>query len=295
MKKYNAAYIGLFLFLFMALFMVACQKMERPPLGDFPEDPLPPPLQLLGSQSYWPFDGNFRDTGEFKMHAMGEKVAFVPGVAAIPDEVGGEAVKIDPGGYVIVTDVADGLKNPGSFSVAFWMKGAPGPIVDGAQGLFSIANSNEFWGNLEIFLENHNDPDDPNAAFIKMHLYNANISGGGEAWVDRAELRLKNVLDKWTHIAVVYDGATSEMTVYKDGSVTGLNGAEIGGGSYGSIKWENVSGFTIGNFSFQTSPSLTNHGPEDWAKSFNGAIDQFRLYTKPLSASEVKNLFDNKL
>lgn len=295
MKRFFALYPCVFAISAMLICAASCQKMERPPLGDYPTDPPPPALQILESQGYWPFDGSLRDTGALKIHTEGQKVSFVPGVTVVPEVTGGEAVSVADGGYVIVTDVPDALKNPGSFSVAFWMKGATGPVDGGAQGLFSIANSNEFWGNLEIFLENYKNPDDQNAAFIKMHLYNANISGGGEAWVDHPELRLKDVLGKWTHIAVVYDGATSKMTVYKDGVATGFKEEPIGGGNYGNIKWNNVSGFTIGNFSFQTTPSLTNHGPEGWAKNFNGALDQFRIYTKPLTAAEVKNLHDHKL
>jgi hypothetical protein len=50
----------------------------------------------------------------------------------------------------------------------------------------------------------------------------------------------------------------------------------------------------LGTFQFQTDPTLTNHGPETWAKSFNGALDQFRLYNRALSAAEVTELFNSK-
>lgn len=279
----------------MILLVTSCQKLDRPALGDYPEDPPPPELQILGAKSYWAFDGNYRDTGEFKMETKAKSVALVPGVTVVPDVTGGQAVQILDKGYLMSTDVPDALKNPGSFTIAFWMNGATGPVQGGAQGIFAISKSTQFWGNLEIFLENYKDDADPNAVFMKIHLYNANISGGGETWLANDDVKLKDVLGKWTHIALTYDGATSKISLYKDGVVTNVNGMELGGGGYGDIKWDDVTGLAIGSFAFQTSPSLTNHGPESWAKSFNGALDQFRIYTKALSATEVKNLYDNKL
>ncbi len=195
----------------------------------------------------------------------------------------------------MVPTLNDSLSTPGSISIAFWMNGATGPVDGGAQGLFGISNSKQFWGNLEIFLENYTDPTDPNAVFMKIHMFNATVAGGGEQWLQSDDVKLKNVLGKWTHIALTYDGATSKISLYKDGVVTGVNGLVLNGGNYGSLKFDNVNGLAIGSFAFQTSPSLTNHGPEDWAKSFNGALDNFRIYKKSLSAAEVKDLFDNKL
>lgn len=278
-----------------AVLLISCQKMNRPALGDYPEDPKPPELQILGAKSYWPFDGTARDTGEFKLQSTLKSISFVPGVTAVPDVTGGEAAQIGDKGYIMITNLPDALKSPGSFTVAFWMNGAKGPVAGGAQGIFAVSNANQFWGNLEIFLENYNDAADPNAVFMKIHLFNANVSGGGEIWLQNDDVKLKNVLNKWTHIALTYDGTTSKVSLYKDGVVTGVNGTELGGGTYGNINWNDVGGIAIGSFAFQTDPSLTNHGPETWAKSFNGALDQFRVYTKALTAAEVKNLYDNKL
>lgn len=279
----------------LGLIAVSCQKMDRPSFGDYPQDPAAPPLQVLDAKSYWAFEGNVRDTGEWKLKTRRKNVSFVPGVTAVPDQVGGQAAQIGDKGYVMVTNAPDALKNPGSFSVAFWMKGAKGPIAGGAQGIFAVGNSTQFWGNLEMFLENYNDANDPNAVFMKIHMLNANAAGGGDLFIQGDEVKIKDVLGKWTHIALVYDGATSKISLYKDGAVTALDGHELGGGSYGNLKWDNLTGLAIGTFAFQTSPTLASHGSEGWAKSFNGALDQFRIYTKALTAAEVKNLFDNKL
>jgi Concanavalin A-like lectin/glucanases superfamily len=278
-----------------SLVLVSCQKLYRPPLGEIIQDPLPPPLSILDSKSYWPFDGNARDTGEYKLETAVKNISYVPGVAAVPTVTGGEAAQIGANGYASVSSVADGLKTPGSISIAFWMKGATGPIQGGAQGLFAMSNSTQFWGNLEIFLENYTDAADPNAVWMKIHLLNANVAGGGEQWLADDNVKIKNVLGKWTHIALTYNASTSMITLYKDGAPTLINNKVLGGGTYGNLKFDNLTGIVLGSFAFQTTPSFTNHGPETWAKSFNGALDQFRIFTKALTAAEVLNLFNNKL
>lgn len=263
----------------------SCQKMDRPELGELILDPPPPPLNLMNSKSYWHFDGNARDTGEYRMPSTASNISYVDGVTA------GKAAKIEPGGYVLVTNVNQGLKTPGpgSLTVSFWMNGK-GPVQGGAQGLFAIAHNNQFWGNFEMFLENHNNGAE---AFLKIHLLNSGAANGvGEEWVDT---KIPNALNKWTHIAVTYNAANSQITIYADGQPTTINQKVLGGGSYGPLKFANVTGLVIGSFAFQTTPKLTNHGPESWAKSFDGALDQVRIFTEAFTPAQITNLYTNKL
>ena len=289
MKSIKIIQLLLFITSGFSLIMVSCQKMERPPLGEIIKDPLPPALVIGDTKSYWPFDGNARDTGQYKLVTSVKTISYVPGVAAVPAVTGGEAAQIGSGGYLVVTSLPSELTAPGSFSVAFWMKGV-GPVQGGAQGLFAISKSTEFWGNFEMFLENLNNGAE---AFIKVHMYNKNAANGvGEEW---SEVKVPGALNKWTHIAVTYNAATSALTIFADGQPTLINNKILGGGTYGALGWNNVTGLVIGSFAFQVTPTLANHGAETWAKSFNGALDQFRIYTKALTPAEVQNLFTNKL
>jgi hypothetical protein len=284
--KFNIK-IAKFLAIILAIGFVfsACQKLKRPVLGDYPKDPPPPPYSIL--KSYFTFDNTDRDTGQYRLPVTSKNITYVTGIS-------GQAAQIGAGGYILSTKLNDSLKTIGSFTLAFWMKAAAGPVQNGAQGVFAVSNSGQFWGNLEIFLENYNDATDPNAAFMKIHMFNANVTGGGEEWLQDDNSKLKNVLGKWTHIALTYDAATSKVTLYKDGSPTGVNGKVLGGGNYGNIRWAGVTGMVLGSYAFQTDPSLTNHGPESWAKSFNGALDNLRFYNVPLSAADVMALYSNK-
>lgn len=280
----------------VGLVIASCQKMDRPEQGEIILDPEPPPYTDL--KDFFAFENNLTDQGESKLTATGTAVTYVTGVT-------GQAAKIGAGGYILTTGIGDTVRYPngfygvgrdtlsslGSFTLSFWMNGV-GPVDGGAQGLFSISNKSEFWGNLDLFLENDNNPADQSEAFLKVHMFNAGVaSGNGEEW---NEIKIPGALNKWTHIAVTYDAATSKFTIYADGAATAIKDKVLGGGNYGKIKFNNFNGMVIGTYQFQTVPTLTNHGPESWARSFNGSLDQFRLYNRALSASEINGLFTSK-
>ncbi len=263
----------------LGLFITSCQKLDRPQLKELILDPPPPPYSPL--KSFWSFDGTIRDTGQFRQETTSKNTTFVTGI-------NGQAVQIGADGYVLISSLNDSLKTPGSFSLAFWMNGV-GPVQGGAQGLFAISNKTQFWGNLELFLENL---DNGAEAYLKIHMLNGRAADGiGEQW---NEVKIPNALNKWTHIAVTYDASNSQLSVYADGAPTTLYQKVLDGGNYGAVTYKDVNGMVLGSFAFQTDPSLTNHGPEGWAKSFNGALDQFRFYNVPLTASQVNELFTSK-
>ncbi len=296
MRLINIKYKPVLLGLVVGLAVTGCQKMERPVLKELILDPEPPAYNEL--KSFWSFENNLTDGGENSLTPTSNAVTYVAGVT-------GQAAQIGADGYILLkaaTDTvvydnefvgipADTLKNLGSFTFAFWMNGV-GPVKDGAQGVFSISNSAEFWGNLDMFLENQ---DNGNEAFFKIHMFNANApSGNGEQW---NEVKVANVYNKWTHIAVVYDAATSALSLFADGAATGIANKKLtfsDGSDYGKVRFANFNGMVLGTHQFQTAPSLTNHGPEGWAKSFNGALDQFRIYNRALSSAEIDDLYTTK-
>jgi hypothetical protein len=261
----------------VVLVLAGCQKLDRPELGDYPLDPPPPPYSIL--KSFWEFDNNTRDTGQYRTEGTAKNITFVPGIK-------GQGAQIGADGYLMSTKVNDSLTTPGSLTVAWWMNAAaPTP---NAKGIFAISKKTEFWGNVEFFLETNNNG---NEAFLKVHLFNATHADKGEEW---NEVKIPNALGKWTHFAVVYNAADSKLSIYADGQPTAINGKVLKGGNYGNLKFTDVAGIVLGNFAFETDPTLANHGGEPWATNINGSLDQFRIYNVALSAAQVKALFDNK-
>lgn len=272
----------------MGISVLSCQKLDRPALGEFERDPDPPPYSELKSQLT--FEDNGDDGGENGLSLTEAKdVTYVAGVS-------GKAVKFGNQGYLLYKAIgdtvvwpnnfkgvpADTLQNLGSFTLAFWMNGTS-PVTN-AQGLFSISNKNQFWGSLDLFLEGFATGED--SAFLKIHMFNANMpDGNGEEW---SEVKIPEALDRWTHIALTYDAKTSKFIVYANGA--SVIDKSLGAGAYGKIKYKDFNGMVIGNHQFQTTPSLTNHGPEGWASAFNGAIDNLRIYNLALTGDQVNAL-----
>jgi hypothetical protein len=285
--------------LIIGLVIASCQKMDRPELTELILDPEPPPYTDL--KDFWSFENSLTDAGESKLTATPASITYVAGVT-------GQAAKIGTGGYILLKGVgdtvvypngfkgvgADTLASLGSYTLSFWMNGV-GPVDGGAQGLFSISNKTKFWGNLDLFLENDNNPADPSEAFLKVHMFNASAaSGDGEQW---NEVKIPGALNKWTHIAVTYNGATSQFSIYADGVPTTIHNKVLMNGTdpNGNLKFKDFNGMVLGTYQFQTTPSLTdNHGAEGWARSFNGALDQFRIYNRALSDAEIQSLFTSK-
>ncbi len=297
MKSYKILLIGVYLLVIFSLLISSCQKLDRPELKAIIEDPDPPPYNAL--KSYWQFENNTTDEGENKLTGTDNNLTYVAGVS-------GQAIKIGAGSrYLLLKAIgdtveypnefialpADTLKSLGSYTLSFWMNGV-GP-VDSAQGVFAISHKKEFWGNLEIFLETWNNAADPTEIFLKIHMYNdSKAPANGEQW---NELKIPGILNKWSHIAITYDAANSQFSVYGNGQPTSINNKVLDGGNYGKIKFKEFNGMVLGSMAFETTPSLTNHGPEPWAKkSFDGALDQFRIYNTALSAAEITDLFTNK-
>jgi hypothetical protein len=100
----------------------------------------------------------------------------------------------------------------------------------------------------------------------------------------------------WHHMAYVYDHTTSKMNYYFDGAlVTGLTTTQTdvkkNGAPRGAVDFSKASNFVIGGWNKHAG--LAGPG-DDWIRSFSGNLDQFRLYTKALSASEVQALYTSK-
>lgn len=114
--------------------------------------------------------------------------------------------------------------------------------------------------------------------------------------------------NKWNHITVTYDAGTSQLNIYEGATSLGVNSAGNPGGTvgpvlhgsdpnappvtpYGDIKFVNATAIAFGAFQFQTTPSLTESATaQTWATNFAGALDEFRIYNRALTAQEVSAL-----
>lgn len=277
----------------LTLAMMSCQKMKRPELGDYPKDHTTTPATEL--RFYTSFDST--ETADKQIN-----IRFGDSISDYPCFFPKNTVKVGTGihGTAFVNTGEDALQyinandfaSSSSFTMALWEKidGVP-QSADGAQFVMSLPDK-DYWHNSGMFLlfDHTGAGSTADSAAVTFAVKDNWFTYHGND-------RIPKIYDKqWHHLAFVYSAATSQLTTYLDGQpMTWLSSAATSqGGLTGPVNFNtaSVSGLVIGGWNKNVGLS----GPTDsWVHSFKGAIDQFRLYNKALSAAEVLSLYNSKL
>ena len=260
------------------------------------------------------FEDNLNDKNNNITNAVGTSVAYETGVK-------GKAYNgSDSQKRYAVANISSAITGLNAFTFSFWMKSAntvdpatPGQ-GKGAQGIFSIVRPTEFWGGINLFIEN---PDNANPDRIRLKL---SVENGRPAVVWRGQSVMMNIdgnKNKWIYVTISYDPVTSRVSAYLNGEpaanltgfayapAEGLNGsapwfADNPGGidnpdgapGYGAIQLVGTNGkVVLGTHQFDTNPPQNNGSPQDWATSFAGMLDEFRIYNTPLKSADVNALY----
>jgi hypothetical protein len=242
-----------------------------------------PPLNVNGYTSadqiaksnlvaHWAFNGSLADS-----------VSGVVGVAAgtnFSSGLEGQALQGANNAYV-VSNTPDGIKNLHSFTVSIWVKMPEN--TNGAVGLLDIANTQNFWGNLDIFFDNGATA---TTGVLKVHAWNnSGSSTGVDAW--EGGYTVNNPWGGWINVAVTYDDSSSTVIVYYNGSAVGTNTAA----GFAPLNWTDAKQIVFGTLQFQTTPSLTTStGSQGWASFNTGETDEVRVYNRALNSTEVSSL-----
>jgi hypothetical protein len=262
-----------------------CQKMDRPSLGDYPQDANPPggPLKF-----YVAFDGT--STNKL-MNAVDSIRATFPADNPLGSTAGvtGQAMQGENKKFIKYSKPNDWASTAKSFTVSFWYKKngqtQNNNLTNGPEYIFSFKSSNGHWsgGSMLVFLEGNNT-----ACAVKVMIADKNVADNWFTW-ENAQTIPGILNNAWHHIALVYSAATSAMTLYIDG-VANPNIKTWAG--HGDIKLDEAK---ITEFRVGSGPQ-NNINSDDWLSStWKGAIDQLRLYSEALTAAQVQTLFNSKL
>ncbi len=302
MKLYKTLLFCFTSIIAFSVVIISCQKLDKPALGDYPPE-INPPGGLL--QFYVAFDGTTTDTLRNGVDSiknnfpLSHPLAYIPGISGMG--VQGPVAKDKAIKYTNANDFAKST----SITIAFWMKSSP-PADGDPEYLFSLP-SNSFAGhNSALFLSvEKGDPVDPNFSTpalmaCKLVILNKSVDFIGVN-------RLPNVLNgSWHHIVFTYDQTSSKVTAYVDGAAfnftgTGnilMNGAiPMGPLSFLNAAQNNLNSFIIGGWNKHVPGLPTAFRGLTGASihSYSGQMDQFRLYSKALSAAEILALYNSKL
>jgi hypothetical protein len=273
-------------FLSLTVFVLvisSCQKMERPKLADdYPTDDnqvtIPGPLRFYagfnatnGPSPRW----NAADSISGNP-ALLFPSSYTPGAT-------GNALKGTDNAAVLYLNAND-FKTATSFSISFWMKNTA--QVGRTEFMFSLVKPSYSWHNSMIFLLVENQT----ATNATMKL------GVMDQWLEGTFN--KPMFDgNWHHIVYAYDQTTSKMKYYFDGAeVTGLTATQTdvknGSNPRGAVDFSGVTNLILGGWNKHVR---LPGPPDDWIKSYAGSLDQFRLYNKALTSTEVQALFTSKM
>lgn len=249
-----------------------CQKMERPELGDYPTDE---PLPGGDLRFFLPFGGteefprlNSRDS--ISGHpAQISQLQLVPGIT-------GDAIQGADGKAALYIDAND-FKNATDFSIAFWIKSEA--HANRTEFIFSLVQPGFSWHQSSLFILVEHQT----ASSVTMKV------GVKDQWLEGTFPR-PMFDNQWHHIVYSYNNTAKKMTYYFDGAeVTGLTAVQTNVNN--SVSFAGSTSFILGGWNKHGGKA----GPgDDWIKSFTGILDQFRLYNKPLSASEALALYNTK-
>jgi hypothetical protein len=263
----------------------SCKKLDRPALGDYPkDDQVLPPGDLR-------FFTSFDKQGEEFRYKVADSISTNPSfytanpLDLVPG-INGMAVKGKDADAIQYLNAND-MKDATSFTVAFWMKQS---VNNRTEFLFSLKDDTYGWSHSALFMMIEHGT--ATEATVKV--------GVMDQWMefpDGNKLK-KPILDgNWHHWAMTYDENTSKMTYYFDGALVenapaSATDVKNGDNPRGKLDFTKTTNLVIGGWNKHVGLA----GPtDDWVSSYTGSLDQFRMYNKVLSASEINALYTGKL
>jgi hypothetical protein len=235
------------------------------------------------------FDGNITDSKSGFTGGVGTNVTYDTGVK-------GQAYKGSTSTFIAYSTVADNVVSLKNISVSMWIKTEP--HTGGAQSLFMLPKTSDFWGNIFSLIEGTGPA---TTMLMKNHLQKdvtPSIPWAGQFIEHTGANVLSNMFGTWKHIVWTYNGANSTYSMYVDGKKLDLPASIAkryasdpltGGVGYGELANSNVSKFIIGGY--QQHLGAPWGAPDGWMLNYTGLMDEFRLYNVALSDNEAKALY----
>jgi hypothetical protein len=268
----------------------ACQKMSKPALpANYPTDnPVTPTTPL---RFYLPFDSTSAEDAKlnirFKDSISSYPSFFPPPSIKYTAGVRGTAYQGSLDGYIHYFNANDFAKST-SFTISFWLKATLAQKDhNNADGVLALADTTNFWSPVVIYTDHESSTSD--SMILKFHFLN----GNSDVW-DFAGYagtsRFPHMYDgQWHMVTFVYDAAAKTGTVYRDG-------VQFDKKTNISIAFtpNHITQLVVGGFQ-QAIGAQGTYAQNTWMSGFPGALDNIRLYNTALSATDIQNLYANKL
>lgn len=288
-NKYRIVFLSSLALGFM---MIGCEEdldsnepIPYEPIGGYENSDEIAPDNLVVKMS---FEGNVDDSKNGLTGGTTTNVTFEPGIK-------GNAYKGSPTGFASYSTVSNSVSGLGSITSAMWIKTTQ--HTGGAQCLFMLPKTTDFWGNIFVLIEGTTE----DKMLIKIHLQKdvtPSIPWSGQ-WIEHTgDNRLNGMYGDWKHLAWSYNPETSKYNIYVDGTKLeipeGLSNRytsdpNVDGVPLGALSNSNVQGFVLGGF--QQHLGAPWGAPDGWMLPYTGMIDEFRMYNSALSDTDIRSLY----
>lgn len=300
MKMQRVTYGMAALILAFATLFSSCDDDEKtlPPIGGYNSADEVGASNLL---AYWGFDGNGTEAKSNTSPIQAVKATYTTGVK-------GQSVSL-ASGYLLYPTIAS-LSNANaipSFTVSTWVNvDINGTTASSVFALTQATSAQSDWnqGPINMYIETGKatttkDTLVLHGAFHTFSGGNYNIGGDNinDYGVRGTDFQTVIGVNKWVHYVMVYDGSASTIDLYANGVMVSNKNFRIrdnGGIPIGNITLSTPTQVVIGGWP-NSDTGYTNASNQAWQGLFTGMIDEVRVYSKALSATDIGSLYQLEL
>jgi hypothetical protein len=195
-------------------------------------------------------------------------------------------------GYLAYNEIA-ALKSLPNMTVSMWAK------VDNngstPTNLFQMTRANEWAGNINFLLETGWKKPGADTLIVKGLV--VTNKDGNPSWQDsrnepsKGGVQAPKGVNKWTHLVITWDGASSNFKTYANGVKVSNPEWEVRG-TTGPLNFYSPTKPLIGAFGTNVPGGGT---AESWQKPMTGGVDELRVFNKALTDAEISALYQLEL
>lgn len=203
-----------------------------------------------GLVGYWKFDeASWSQSADFSGY---NNTATLSNADCWTESINGYAVNLDGASDLVNCSADSSLNLTGSLTISAWIK----PESFGKTGWPRIVDKGSRSRGFSIFLDQKNYS-------LNYVIYGGNIASSPANAIS---------LNKWQHIAVVYDQQAGKVSFYVNGNLVGS------------------SAYAVPPLDSSGSPMYLGIRGYDKKRGFDGSIDEVRIYNRPLTGQEIELL-----
>ncbi len=272
--------VGLAGSLFLGL--SSCDKEDDlPPIGGFNSSD---EVAATNLQAHWNFEGDGKEKKSGATPASTVNATFESGAK-------GKGVKLTDG--YIAYNAITALNSLPNATVSLWAKYDNNGSHPSC--FFTLTRPNEWAGNIN-FLGETGWKKAGNDTLVVKGLVVTN-KDNNPSWQDsrnepsKGGVQTPKGVNKWHHMVMTWDGATSNFKIYVDGVKVSNPEWEVRG-TTGPLNFYSPTRPVIGAWGVNVPGGGTAEG---WQKPMTGSLDELRVYNKALTDAEISALYQLEL